>query len=852
MHNLENIELLPIPLGDIEAKGWLLNQLLLQKKNITGEFEDISPDVKTTGDDRSGWLGGSGESWERGPYYVRGLVYLAYALDDDSLKEKVQKWIDWVIESQIDNGQAGPKAGMPDFDYWAMMPMLIALTEYYDATEDERVIGFLDAYFRFQLDALKKDPLRDWGKARAGDNIYAAKWLYDKTKESYLVDLCNLLYNQADNWKSAYEKGNWGHIVNTHQSFKLFPLMFGMTGDKTYVDTYYSGVRNLFRTSGRIDGMSNGDEMSGDIEATRGTETCAVVEQMFSDIVAFRYLKDPRIGDSLEKVCFNALPSQLTPEITGQVYFTMQNQIEATLGYHGFSSDGGDRSVYGTPGGYPCCIHNFHMGWPLFASNLWFRTSDSGLLAFAYAPNAVKAQVGNNTNVMITQKTNYPFEDSILLKIEADNEETWPLYIRIPSWCDEAEIYVNGDFKGSCKEGSFVRLEAEWKSGDEVKIVLPMKIRTKFMQNNSVGVTYGPLVFCLFIEENWEKISYVSTDWKIPEKYSSYNITPKSNWNYALNLSEGFKVKRKKRYDYDNLVFKSVSVPIEIEAKGAIVESWEYDDRIKGASTLPISPVSEHGKEVKIRLIPYGFARLRASLMPWYGKEKVLYEPDFNVFDTVVAPVDKNDENARLGALPLGKYTGLIRCDVEKDSSIDVLVNGEIVDSVSLYKGEEYFSLPLPIMQNMYNRVEFKGDVSSVKIKSLEFDGKSEVFAYRWEAEHSIVLGNANNRGSHVGGIDKAGDGIAFKIHVSENNMYCFRIYYAAFFGDASHDLFVNGKKAAVVNYKKTDLGWGVFDDETYVEVFVPLTEGTHAISIQKTNLSTGFAEIDAVYVPWQ
>ena len=207
MHNLDSIVLSPIPLGDIEAKGWLLNQLLLQKKNITGEFEDISPDVKTTGDDRSGWLGGSGESWERGPYYVRGLVYLAYALDDDSLKEKVQKWIDWVIESQIDNGQAGPKAGMPDFDYWAMMPMLIALTEYYDATEDERVIGFLDAYFRFQLDALKKDPLRDWGKARAGDNIYAAKWLYDKTKESYLVDLCNLLYNQADNWKSAYEKG---------------------------------------------------------------------------------------------------------------------------------------------------------------------------------------------------------------------------------------------------------------------------------------------------------------------------------------------------------------------------------------------------------------------------------------------------------------------------------------------------------------------------------------------------------------------------------------------------------------------------------------------------------------------
>lgn len=41
---------------DIDARGWLLNQLLLQKKNITGQFEDISPDVKTTGENCPGWL----------------------------------------------------------------------------------------------------------------------------------------------------------------------------------------------------------------------------------------------------------------------------------------------------------------------------------------------------------------------------------------------------------------------------------------------------------------------------------------------------------------------------------------------------------------------------------------------------------------------------------------------------------------------------------------------------------------------------------------------------------------------------------------------------------------------------
>ena len=99
-----------------------------------------------------------------------------------------------------------------------------------------------------------------------------------------------------------------------------------------------------------------------DNSATAGGETCAVVERMLSDESALRALGDAAIADRLERLAFNALPTTTNEDITAQTYFSLINQTEVTLGYHGFTSDGGDRLLYGVPGGYPCRIHDFSMG----------------------------------------------------------------------------------------------------------------------------------------------------------------------------------------------------------------------------------------------------------------------------------------------------------------------------------------------------------------------------------------------------------------------------------------------------------------------------------------------------------
>ena len=86
-----------LPLGAIKAEGWLYEMLDRQRKGMTGRLDELYPLVMGK---RNGWLGGDGDVWERGPYWLDGLLPLAYILDDDALKAKVQPWIEWALASQ--------------------------------------------------------------------------------------------------------------------------------------------------------------------------------------------------------------------------------------------------------------------------------------------------------------------------------------------------------------------------------------------------------------------------------------------------------------------------------------------------------------------------------------------------------------------------------------------------------------------------------------------------------------------------------------------------------------------------------------------------------------------------------
>ena len=164
-----------LPLGSIPTHRMAASrQLQIQATGLGGHLDETWADVGPN----SGWLGGTGESWERGPYFLDGLLPLAYLLDDARLKAKAQRYVDWTLNHQSANGMIGPAS---NDDWWPRIVMLKALTQYQELTGDPRVIPVMGKYFAYQLSELPARPLRDWGKFRWQDEVLSVLWLYNRT-----------------------------------------------------------------------------------------------------------------------------------------------------------------------------------------------------------------------------------------------------------------------------------------------------------------------------------------------------------------------------------------------------------------------------------------------------------------------------------------------------------------------------------------------------------------------------------------------------------------------------------------------------------------------------------------------
>jgi hypothetical protein len=91
----------PLPLGSIRPLGWLERQLRIQAAGLSGHLDEFWPDVG-----QSQWFGGKAEGWERAPFWLDGLIPLAWTLDDPALKAKAERYVNHIISAQR------PMAGM--------------------------------------------------------------------------------------------------------------------------------------------------------------------------------------------------------------------------------------------------------------------------------------------------------------------------------------------------------------------------------------------------------------------------------------------------------------------------------------------------------------------------------------------------------------------------------------------------------------------------------------------------------------------------------------------------------------------------------------------------------------------
>ncbi|MEO7767250.1 MAG: beta-L-arabinofuranosidase domain-containing protein [Ferruginibacter sp.] len=640
---LAPLSFIKLPVGSIKPHGWILRYLELQRDGLTGKLGEISAwlDKKN-----NAWFSGNGQGdhgWEEVPYWLKGYGNLGYILKDEKIIAETKLWLEKVFQSQQPDGYFGPrivenehqdnKGKTPDL--WPNMLMLWCMQSWYEYSNDARVIPFMTKYFKWQSTVPDDRLLKIyWENSRGGDNLYSVYWLYNRTGEKWLLNLAGKIHRNTANWSQKNNLPNW-HNVNIAQCFREPATYYMQSKDSSFLAATYNDfylVRDLY---GQVPGgMFGADENArkGFSDPRQAVETCGMVEQMASDEILTGITGDPMWADHCEEVAFNTYPAAVMPDFKGLRYLTAPNMAVSDSRNHAPGIQNEGPFLMMNPFSSRCCQHNHAQGWPYYAEHLWMATPDNGISAILYNSSevSVKAGEGKGSLVTLKQTTRYPFDENIKIEVNTAVAVNFPLYLRIPAWCSNAKLLINGEAQGNSFEaGSFARVLRKWKQGDIVEMILPMKLKKDEWDKNknSVSIRYGPLTFSLKIDEFYKlmdsKQSAIGdSKWQAnvdQSKWPSYEIYPAGMWNYGLMLNQQpletqFEI-IKRPWPADDFPFTLEAVPIILKAKGKIIPEWILDKNGL-CDILPQSPVVVSTKEQQIELVPMGAARLRITSFP--------------------------------------------------------------------------------------------------------------------------------------------------------------------------------------------------------------------------------------------
>lgn len=589
---------------EIKPEGWLRRQLEIQAEGLSGNLHKIWPDIRD-----SGWIGGDREGWERVPYWLDGFIPLAYLLENDEMIATVKKYIDSIISAQDEDGWICPckKEKRAKYDTWAIQLICKTLKVYYECSGDERIPDVIYKVLKNYYDFLKSGRMKllGWGKFRWFETFISINFLYEKYGEVWIKDLAEIIKKQGfdynttiENWKKPSRKWQMNtHIVNLTMMLKSEAVSHEILGEE-YTDNAEKLRAVLDKYNSTAFEGFTGDEVLSGIDPTKGTECCAVVEQMYSYEEIFAHTGDNKWAERLEVLGFNALPATLSEDMWTHQYVQQVNQIacQKTMIMTPWSTNGPDAHTFGLEPNFGCCTANFNQGWPKFALSAFMHRDDT-VINSVMLPSVLKDE-----SVTIRLETDYPFSNKMCYHIDSAKDFTF--VIRIPSFAKN--LKVNGDFSDT-KD-----LELSIKSGvSQIELEFETVPYLKKRPNDLFALQMGSLLFSVPVDYKKKMYEYTKKGVERKFPYCDYQFMPETPWNYGYS-DDAFEV------DYhavSDIPFSQSNPPVTIRAKMQQI-NWGLKFPYRGIarktpkSREPITDVQE------IDLCPYGCARLRMTEMP--------------------------------------------------------------------------------------------------------------------------------------------------------------------------------------------------------------------------------------------
>jgi hypothetical protein len=607
----------PFTTKEIKPRGWLRRQLRIQADGLCGNLDKIWPDIRD-----SSWLGGSGDNFERVPYWLDGFIPLAYLLDDEDLKARAEKYIGIILSRQQKDGWICPCEDneRARYDLWPFFLICKVLALYGDCTGDKRIEASIESALRCLERHIQGNTLFNWGAARWFECLIPIFWLYERKGGDWLLDLAFRLEVQGIDYEKLitfYQdqqaRRRWTyltHVVNMGMCLKAGALISRLREGNP--DTFAREAQEkLFKYHGTASGHFTGDECLAGTSPVQGTELCGVVETMYSYEILLSVSGSSNWADCLERLAFNALPAAISPDMWTHQYDQMTNQVQCAYLPEDkvvFMTNSGESHLFGLEPNFGCCTANFNQGWPKLALSAFMRKlpegdCPGGIVSSALVPSELSFKL-EDKQVKCILETDYPFRGNLNYTVETEEPVHFTFSIRIPGWAVSAKV------DGSpATPGTFFTLDREWKGRTEIGVSLEFKTSLEKRSDNMYCLWRGPLLYSFAPKERWEKREFTKNGVERKFPYCDYEIFPESPWNYGFYGDPG----------HANIIESPVpAFPFSPENPALKVQTtlipiaWNLVNGI--CEEYPAGKIS--GEPLVADLIPYGCTNLRITEMP--------------------------------------------------------------------------------------------------------------------------------------------------------------------------------------------------------------------------------------------
>lgn len=523
-------------IGEIRPDGWLLDRARAARDGYTGHMDDVSVHFRRAWSanwkprgKHLAWQGHDDGSWssEGGTYWFDGLVKLAWQLDDPGLKEMAVRRLEPVLANMHENAM-GFLWWMDRRDATQFMEFLREGEGYWQASWVHGMRGrAIAAYFKVVGDKRAKQAL-EWGYsderiARQDWSPTLASGLFDawratgSEKLRFCAELASATLSEISHFakpppewlpetlwtKVSSQRGlkmPLRHGVYTSEELLSVWRAWQITGDEKLRDAVLAWYDFFDRNCRQPYGVTMMDEEWGWSGAKRGTETCDVAAESHTRIHLLATTGDGKWGDNVERAQFNAAPACVSRDFRRHVYFQLPNRTGLPGDAAAMSRPQDDHCEYRESKQWPlCCVAALNRILPNYIQSMWMRTANGGVAATAYGPCSFATELKNGP-VAFSEKTDYPFSETIEIVAEEAPASAFPLLVRIPGWCGAPRLEVNGTAVAVASECGFACVERVWRKGDTLRLTFPMKPRVEIVRDmNDFGrrravVSLGPLL----------------------------------------------------------------------------------------------------------------------------------------------------------------------------------------------------------------------------------------------------------------------------------------------------------------------------------------------------------------------